>query len=139
MTLIPPVTGECMCGQVSYTCSKAPVWSVNCHCRACQKLSGAPYVTAFSVPAENVEMSGELTRFERHSDAGHRVTTALCAKCGTRIYAQSDGAKHLLNLFASTLADQSSFVPISNVFLAEAAPWIDPPKAKFNFPGMPQA
>ncbi|MFN2099252.1 GFA family protein [Altererythrobacter sp. MF3-039] len=139
MKLNPPISGQCLCGQISYVCSKEPVWSVNCHCRACQKLSGAPFVSAFTVPAESVEISGGLVSFKRQSDAGHEVTTAHCAKCGTRIHAQSAGAKHLLNLFATTLTDPQSFQPISNVYLSEAASWIEPPEARYNFRGMPKA
>jgi len=135
----PPFSGACICGQVSYTCSKAPVWSVNCHCRACQKLSGAPYVSAFSVPAKCVELTGELTVFTRVAASGHQVTTSLCSNCGTRMCAQSAGATHLLNIFAATLNDQTGFAPISNVYLSEAVAWIDPPAAKFNFQEMPTA
>nr|WP_301332617.1 GFA family protein [Parerythrobacter lacustris] len=128
-----------MCGQVSYSCSKAPVWSVNCHCRSCQKLSGAPFVSAFSVPAGSVEISGALVRFQRQSDAGHVVTTSHCARCGSRVHAQSAGAAHLLNFFATTLANPDDFRPISNVYLSEAASWIESPKARFNFQRMPEA
>ena len=134
----PPISGSCLCGQVQFTCSKSPVWSVNCHCRSCQQLSGGPYVSAFSVPAESFQLTGETIRFGRQSDAGHLVTTTHCAHCGSRIHAQSSGAKHLMNFFASTLLDPSSFVPVSNVYLSEAAPWIAPPEAQFNFAKMPR-
>ncbi|MXP30846.1 hypothetical protein GRI94_17395 [Erythrobacter jejuensis] len=124
---------------MSYVCSKPPVWSCSCHCKACQKLSGAPFVSAFSVPSASVEISGETISFTRESDAGNRVRTSSCAHCGTRVFAQSDGAKHLINIFAGTLSDPSGFRPVSNVYLSEAASWIDPPEADFNFPGMPAA
>jgi hypothetical protein len=133
-----PIRGGCLCGRVTYTCHKAPVWSVNCHCHECQQLSGAPYVSAFSVPASSFEATGETVAFTRTASAGHIVTTTHCASCGSRVYAQSSGAKHLMNVFASTLADKSSFVAISNVYLSEAAPWVTPPDAPFNFQKMPQ-
>ena len=96
-------------------------------------------MSAFSVPAKSVEITGTLLRFERVADSGHQVTTSLCTRCGTRICAQSAGAAHLTNFFAATLDDQSGFVPISNVFLAEAAEWITPPGTRFDFTGMPTA
>ncbi len=133
-----PIEGRCLCGQVTYRCTKQPVWSVNCHCRACQKLSGAPCVSAFSVPAESFELAGEIIEFRRQSDSGHVVVTAHCAACGSRIHAQSAGATKIRTVFASTLADPSQFRPVSNVYLSEAAPWIDPPDALFNFAKMPE-
>jgi hypothetical protein len=130
--------GCCLCGRARYLCQQAPIWSVNCHCCACQKLSGAPYVSAFSVPADSFEMIGDRTTFIRSSASGHLVTTTHCAACGTRIFAQSARASHLVNVFASTLIDSSTFVPISNVYLSEAVEWADPPKARFNFSKMPE-
>lgn len=134
----PPIKGSCLCRQVSFICEKAPVWSVNCHCRSCQQLSGAPYVSAFSVPADSFQLLGETVQFQRQSDTGHLVTTTHCANCGSRIHAQSSGATHLMNFFASTLTDASNFVPLSNVYLSEAASWITPPAAQFNFAKMPR-
>lgn len=136
-TMIPPITGGCLCGQVTYVASAAPVWSANCHCRSCQRLSGAPFVSAFSVPAESFEVRGETTRFLRRSDSGHLVTTTHCAACGSRVHAQSAGNTALMNIFAATLDDVTIFRPLSNVYLSEAAAWVDPPAVRFNFPKMP--
>jgi hypothetical protein len=137
--LTPSINGQCLCGRSSYICRKSPVWSVNCHCHGCQKLSGAPFVSAFSVPAESFGFTGETIAFQRPSEAGHSVTTTHCAACGTRLFAQSAGARHLVNVFASTLVDAGSFVAISNVYLSEAAAWAQPPSARFNFEKMPKA
>lgn len=136
--MTPPITGSCLCGAVTYVCSAAPIWSVNCHCRACQKLSGAPFVSAFSVPAASFTVQGDTVSFFRESETGHRVTTTCCAHCGGRVYAQSAGAVALVNIFAATLADPTTFRAISNVYLSEAASWIEPPPATFNFPKMPE-
>ena len=133
----PPIVGSCLCGQVSFVCSNAPIWSVNCHCRSCQQLSGAPYVSAFSVLAECFQAVGETVCFKRQSDAGYEVATTHCAHCGSRVHAQSSGASYLMNVFASTLSDSSGFIPVSNVYLSEAASWITPPAAEFNFAKMP--
>jgi hypothetical protein len=132
-----PIVGSCLCGQLSYVCTKSPVWSVNCHCRSCQKLSGAPYVSAFSVPSNSFKAMGETIAFRRISEAGHLVTTSHCAACGSRVHAQSAGAMHLMNVFATSMSDASCFVAISNVYLNEAAPWITPPDAPFNYAKMP--
>ena len=137
--MIVPIRGGCLCGQLSYVCNKAPVWSVNCHCLSCQKLSGAPYVSAFSVPPDSFETNGETIAFQRMSESGHTVTTTHCASCGSRVYAQSAGADHFMNVFASTLSDPSSFRPISNVYLCEAAHWTEPLNLPFNFQKMPGA
>ena len=133
----PPIKGSCLCGKVSYVCGEFPIWSVNCHCRSCQSLSGAPFVSAFSVPAHSVEFAGETVSFKRNSDSGHEVVTTHCETCGARIYAQSRGAANLTNIFASTLEDASNFRPVSNVYLSEAVHWVSSPETIVNFPKMP--
>ncbi len=119
-----PFAGGCTCGAVRYVCNAAPVWGANCHCHACQAGSGAPYVSAISVPASAITVTGERVEFQRMSERGHGVTTALCARCGTRIHAQSQGNKVLLNLFASTLDEPEAFTPIPNVYVSEKAHWV---------------
>ncbi len=119
-----PFEGGCICGAVRYVCTSQPVWSCNCHCRACQAGSGAPYVSALSVPSNSVSVSGSRIEFTRTSESGHTVTTALCALCGTRVHAQSAGNTALLNLFAATLDNAGAFTPISNVYVSEKAPWV---------------
>tara|TARA_R110001592_G_scaffold41585_2_gene135643 strand:- start:841 stop:1275 length:435 start_codon:yes stop_codon:yes gene_type:complete len=136
--MIVPITGSCLCGELTYLCSKPPVWSVNCHCKSCQKLSGAPFVSAFSVPSEAFQIkTGKTVAFSRMSESGHSVSTFHCAACGTRVCAQSEGNKSLMNVFAPTLEDTSGYEPISNVYLSESASWIVPDEKSFNFEKMP--
>lgn len=133
-----PIHGRCLCGKVAYQCFQSPVWSVNCHCRSCQKLSGAPFVSAFSVPADAFEIvTGNTISFSRQAESGNTVSTFHCSECGTRLCAQSDGNKSLINIFAPTLDDASGYEPVSNVYLSETAKWITPDNKLFNFGKMP--
>src|SRR5206468_10404480 len=70
-TMRPPLEGGCRCGEVSYRISQMPVWSGHCHCRACQLLSGAAFVSAFNVPVESFVLSGETIAFRRVAESGH--------------------------------------------------------------------
>jgi len=135
--MAPPLEGGCLCGAVSYVVTATPIWSGHCHCRACQKLSGAPFVSAFSVPAAAFSCQGEIHQFQRQAASGNLVTTSHCAACGARIFAQSTGNTSMVNVLATTLRDASVFRPVGNVYLSEAAPWIEPPPALFNFQKMP--
>ena len=44
-------TGGCLCGAIRYESAGAPVFALQCHCRDCQKQSGAASVAAIRVPA----------------------------------------------------------------------------------------
>ncbi len=42
------VTGGCLCGEVRYRAQGEPLWVVHCHCRWCQRVSGAAFLTCIS-------------------------------------------------------------------------------------------
>ena len=44
-------TGGCLCGAVRYESEGAPVFSLQCHCRDCQRSSGTAYIAAIRVPS----------------------------------------------------------------------------------------
>jgi hypothetical protein len=135
--MTPPLEGGCLCGAITYVVSATPIWSGHCHCRACQKLSGAPFVSAFSTPAAAFSYQGEVRQFQRVAASGNLVTTSHCAACGARIFAGSTGNPSIVNVFATSLRDPRIFRPAGNAFLSEAASWIEPPLAIFNFQKMP--
>ena len=44
------LVGGCSCGAVRYQCDGEPVMAAHCHCRDCQRSSGAAMATVFAVP-----------------------------------------------------------------------------------------
>ncbi|MCA8900639.1 MAG: GFA family protein [Hyphomonas sp.] len=129
-----PFEGGCMCGQFRYRCTKAPVWSGNWHCHACQKLTGGSFSTAFTVATESFEvLQGTALEFEREAEGGSLVTTIRCAECGVWVYARRAGRPEMTSILAATLDDPSNFVLAANVYVSEAAPWtvLDASLAKF--------
>lgn len=53
------------------------------------------------------------------------------------MFAQSAGNTSIVSIFAATLLEPDVFRPVANVYLSEAASWIEPPPALFNFQRMP--
>ncbi len=129
-----------MCGAMRYRCTKPPVWSANCHCKACQKLTGGSFSTAYTVKTDGFEvLSGQAFNFDRTAESGGMVTTTRCATCSTWVYARRANNPDHTSVLAATLDDISNFVLISDVFVVEAAPWtkFDPQLTQFQ--RMPEA
>jgi hypothetical protein len=74
------LTGGCQCGAVRFALSAAPTRVSICHCRMCQKASGAPFASFADIPRENLSWSRGKPSTFRSSSIADRY---FCADCGT--------------------------------------------------------
>jgi hypothetical protein len=127
-------TGGCLCGAVRYECSAKPLMTGNCHCRDCQKSSGAPFVAAMAVPAAALKIHGEVKYYDVQSDRGNQFSRGFCPTCGSRLFAKSSGMPTLALITAATLDDPSVFRPAMDFYVSSAQPWdiMDPALPKFE-------
>ena len=87
LPLEDPVEGRCLCGAVSVRVARAvDARPGACHCRMCQRWSGALFV-CFAAPAAAVSVSGEVAR-HASSDFAER---AFCPTCGTHLWMRDTG------------------------------------------------
>ena len=77
-------TGGCLCGQLRYALDGEPVYQYNCHCRDCQRMSGAAFLPLIAVPAGALTHCGEVTWYARRADSGREALEAFCPHCGSR-------------------------------------------------------
>lgn len=117
-----PVRGGCLCGKLRFELNHAPTFACHCHCRSCQRASGAAYVTWTTFPAESFSVtSGEMA--EHHSSPG--VTRRHCADCGTSItYAHADRPGDI-DVTAASFDDSSFVMPQAHIWLEDKLPWVE--------------
>ena len=122
------VTGGCACGAVSYRAEVAPVFSIQCHCRQCQRITGTGHASQFTVPASAVTIAGELREYPLVADSGNRVVSAFCPTCGSPVLKRSSGYTELVFFHAATLADVAAFKADKAVWTETRQPWdyLDP-------------
>lgn len=89
-TAKPMLTGGCQCGAVRFALSAMPARTGICHCRMCQKATGAPFAALADVPLKHFAWTrGQPATFRSSSLA----TRDFCAACGTPLsYRVIDGA-----------------------------------------------
>src|SRR5438132_10978645 len=116
-------SGGCACGSVRYEVRGAPLLSMHCQCRQCQRITGAGHASMFGMPGAAVSLSGELATFELRADSGNAVTSGFCPTCGSPIMKRSAGLPDMLFLHAASLDDPSRFAPSVVVWSGSAQPW----------------
>jgi hypothetical protein len=77
-----PVEGGCQCGAVRYRLKASPLTVYNCHCKDCQRFSGAAWSMSMIVRDEDFEvLSGQTVRYDRKADSGNVIAMNFCAHC----------------------------------------------------------
>jgi hypothetical protein len=119
--------GSCLCGNVTYTCDAAPIASVNCHCRDCQKSSGAPFSTIAMVPADSVQITGETLSVYRTvgDDHGQEAQRHFCTNCGSQLMTTSDAYPAFALIKTGTLHDSSLVQPRLDIWSESKQAWTD--------------
>jgi hypothetical protein len=119
----PPHRGGCLCGTVRYRFDAAPLATVACHCRDCQKLSGATnLLTIYVDTAQFRHEQGAIATYRKRGDSGREADYVRCADCGTRVWHQPLAAPQWIMIAAGTLDDPSWVVPAAHIWVSRAAP-----------------
>ena len=80
------IEGHCLCGAVSVRVTGHGGFTGACHCRMCQRWSGALFVS-FNAPADAVTVTGEVTRYQSTPFAER----AFCPRCGSHLWMREIG------------------------------------------------
>ena len=133
-----PVEGGCQCGAVRYRITGAPLAVYNCHCRDCQRSSGATHSMSMPIRRELLEhLGGELVAYDKAADSGRTVRMLGCASCGTKLWNEPLASPAMFVVKPGTLDDPSWAVPIGNIWTDSRLPWAVIDRTQVNFPGQP--
>ena len=114
--------GGCFCGALRYAFTGTPSDCGYCHCRMCQRATGAPVSVWVSVPKENFRLLQGEPRYLDSSDIGQR---AFCQDCGTEIHFRDKSASKTIDINAATLDDPDAFAPQYHIFTASKVAWLE--------------
>jgi hypothetical protein len=111
--------GGCLCGGVRFTCSTAATGVSYCHCRMCQKATGAPFSVMANFARETVAWEGEPLQ-RRSSPFAVR---GFCGSCGTPLSFQYDDSDHV-SLAVGAFDDPSALRPVEHGGIESRLPWV---------------
>lgn len=128
-----PVEGGCQCGAVRYRLKASPLSVYNCHCKDCQRYSGAAWSMSMIVRDEDFELlSGQLAQYRRTADSGNVIVMNFCAHCHGWIWNEPP-APGIKVARAGTLDDMDWAAPVGNIWTDRKAAWVSIDPAQTNF------
>ncbi len=131
-----PLEGGCDCGQIRYRMQTAPLFVHCCHCRWCQRESGASFALNAMIESERVAtLHGEPELVDTPSASGKGQKIARCPKCRIAVWSHYSGAGPILKFVRVGTLDQPDRLPPDiHIFTASKQPWVVIPPSMPSVP-----
>ena len=118
--------GGCDCRRVRYRMEARPLFVHCCHCRWCQRESGASFALNAMIEADRVTvLAAEPELVDTPSASGEGQMIARCPKCRIAGWSNYAGAGPLLRFIrVGTLDEPDRLPPDIHIFTATKQPWV---------------
>jgi hypothetical protein len=125
-----PAEGGCACRTVRYRVKRAPIIVHCCHCRWCQRETGAAFALNAVIEATEVELlSGKVELIDTPSESGKGQKIARCTKCHVAVWSHySNGGPAFSFIRVGTLDNPDLLAPDIHIFTASKQPWVRLPE-----------
>jgi len=117
------LTGGCVCGALRYRAEGDPVLQGFCHCRNCQRLSGAGHIGFICFPESAVTLEGATRAHSLTGGSGRTATRYACPTCQSGVFGRAEVMPGQINLYAGSLDDTSQFRPQIAIFTRSRPAW----------------
>jgi hypothetical protein len=128
-----PLDGGCTCGAVRYRMTSRPLFVHCCHCRWCQRETGASFALNAMIEADRVivlQGAPEIVATPSNSGRGQRIFR--CPSCRIALWSHYAGAGDAICFVrVGTLDEPDRLPPDIHIFTASKQPWVVLP------PGLP--
>jgi len=121
------MTGECMCGKVTFQVDRPLIGAALCYCKRCQRRTGTGVsATALTQPGSfSVTGGEEFVRVYEPGDGG--FNKFFCGECGGQLYTSHPDSPEILAIRLGALNEDPGIRPMAHQFTAYAAPWFPVP------------
>jgi hypothetical protein len=121
-----PIEGGCDCRSVRYRMHSAPLFVHCCHCRWCQRESGASFALNAMIESDrvvNLGVAPELVHTPSDSGLGQKI--ARCPGCRVAVWSHYAGSGPVTKFVrVGTLDNPDLLPPDVHIFTASKQPWV---------------
>ena len=125
---------RCACGEIVLTITGDPSATVMCHCKDCQRRTGAPFGVGNYYTLDQVEISGTPKAYERGTDSGKRLRNYFCPSCGTTVYWLAGPELDRLGVATGCFDQPDGALPNRSVYEYGKHAWVDTSPIPLRFP-----
>lgn len=121
-----PLDGGCDCRSIRYRMTTPPLFVHCCHCRWCQRESGASFALNALIEADRVVLlAGEPELVDTPSESGLGQKIARCPTCRIAVWSHYAGSGPVFKFVrVGTLDEPDRLPPEIHIFTASKQPWV---------------
>ena len=126
--------GSCGCGDLRFRVEGAPLITMACHCRGCQRMSASAFSLSSLYPEDRFEVTaGEPVL------GGIRGTSKqyFCPSCMSWVFTRPEALEGLVNVRPMMLDRASEHRPFMETYTSEAIGWVTS-GAERSYEGVPE-
>lgn len=122
------IAGGCACGHVRFRLKREPMFIHCCHCRSCQRETGAAFAVNALIESDQVELvRGTTERIDTPSASGQGQQIVRCPQCRIALwshYAYAGIGDLVRFVRVGTLDDPDSMPPDVHIYVESKQPWV---------------
>ena len=118
--------GGCTCRFVRYRMATKPLFVHCCHCRWCQRESGASFALNAMIEADRVQLlQGEIEIVDTPSNSGKGQKISRCPRCRIAVWSNYAGGGSAIRFVRVGTLDAPDLLPPDvHIFTASKQPWV---------------
>lgn len=121
-----PLEGGCTCREIRYRMMTRPMFVHCCHCRWCQRETGAAFALNAMIEADRVVLlagAPEIVNTPSNSGKGQKIWR--CPSCRIAVWSNYAGAGPAIHFVRVGTLDQPDVLPPDiHIFTASKQPWV---------------
>jgi hypothetical protein len=118
--------GRCTCRALRYRMTSGPMVVHCCHCRWCQRETGAAFALNALIESERLQLlQGEVELVDTPSASGAGQLIARCPKCKVALWSHYAAAGRKVSFVrVGTLDEPDRLPPDIHIFTMSKQPWV---------------
>ncbi len=119
-----PLEGGCTCGAVRYQVTSKPMFVHCCHCRWCQRETGASFALNALIESDRVVLlKGSPESVDTPSNSGKGQRIVRCPECHIALWSNY-GSDAIRFLRVGTLDEPDLMPPDIHIYTVSKQPWV---------------
>lgn len=115
---------RCSCNALAVETAAAAQFVIACHCRACQRRSGAAFGAGAYFDRAAATVIGNPREYCRTPDAGGTFRSFFCGTCGTTVFWTIDDHPGLIGVALGTFDTPITGVAVHSLYERTKLDWI---------------